>query len=313
MNCFKKIFILVFIMVSCFCLKNNVYAITLPELKITRFDYSIGDKVVDEDDSYYTTSIGTNIRLYASMIYENDVACSGCVIGNFVNNTNLENVTWSSSSPGVASIDSNGVLTAISGGTTIVTAQYADPDTNEIKSDTKSITIIGETCDPRGININTYRVYLSTGLANGYNVVELKTYSGADHSPIYTYNLPTPSMKDYTFDGWYASKDFKEEDKINNLGDTDWDFNYQNSTIPCKSYLQIGTIYAKWVPIIDQGSVPTDIDQSTNTNTNSAQTVKVDDTGLGSNLYIIAVAILLLTFGILMIIISLKDNKVQVQ
>ena len=40
----KRIFMMIFMIALCFSLKTNVNAVTLPELKIARFDYDIGDK-----------------------------------------------------------------------------------------------------------------------------------------------------------------------------------------------------------------------------------------------------------------------------
>ena len=307
----KKILGLIFMIALCFSIRANVNAVTLPELKITRFDYGVGDKCINEDATYFTSSISTNISLHAIIAHGNDMALPDLPIGTYVDMDQLDDVTWTSSNTNVATVDENGVVKGVAAGTATITAKYTDSSTEQQYTATKDVTFYGtQACNPSGIHDYTYRIFYSTGTANGPSSVELKkVIVGTTSDETQDYTLPTPTREGYKFEGWYADRNYTAQELVKDIYDVDFEMNYLNNSTPCKSYLEIGTVYAKWIPVVGQGSVPTDIDQSTDT----AQTVKVDDTALGSNLYIIAVAILLLTFGTLMVIISLRENKVKIQ
>lgn len=305
----NKIISFIFIIALCFFIKTDVFAVTTPELRISRYDYDFHDKVAEEASNSFDMSFNSNTRLYAVVAYGNDIATDEVPVGTFVQSGQLDDVAWTSSNTSVATIDATGKVHAVATGTTTITAKYMDSTLQRQLTATKTITVYGTSaCNPGAIHDYTYRLYFSTGLPTGPEPVELKkVIVGNTSDQTANYTLPTPTKEGYTFGGWYAVRNHLEEEKVNDLIDVDWDFNYLNTSTPCQSYVQTGTIYAKWIPISGQGATPTDVDADTD------QTVKVDDTAMGSSLYIIAISVLLLTFGTLMIIISLKDNKVKTQ
>ena len=296
----NKIISSIFIIALCFFIKTNVFAATAPALKISRFDYDAGDKVANEADSYFTTSTDTYMRLYAVVAYGNDVPTDQVPTGEYVQNGRLNGVTWTSSNTNVATIDANGKVHALATGTTTITAKYMDSSLQRQFSATKTVTVFSASTCNHETNY-TYRLYFSTGVPNGPEPVELMKAIVVINNDGYT--LPTPTKNGYVFGGWYSSRNYEEDKKVNKLEDAEWDINTMNVESSCEPIVYTGTVYAKWIPAMGQGSVPTDTDQ----------TVKVDDTAMGSSLYIIAISVLLLTFGTLMIIISLKDNKVKTQ
>ncbi|MBR3162889.1 MAG: Ig-like domain-containing protein [Clostridia bacterium] len=117
----KKIicFLIAFFMIIVINIQS--YAITLPVLKITSNNYSVGDKVNLEEKT--TVEVGETLQLYAVTVYGNDLMVPDMPdsLGWFVEESNLSGVTWSSSDTTVATIDDSGKLTGLKDGITTIT------------------------------------------------------------------------------------------------------------------------------------------------------------------------------------------------
>lgn len=307
---YKLSIYIIFVFTLCLCFMKNTYAATEPGLVISRFDYTQGDLVLTEDESYFKSSIGTQMQLYALIEHGNDMTNAGIPTGWYVDKDRLENVTWTSSNTSVATIDSNGTIAPKAAGTTTITAKYTDTTRNKEFTGTKTITVFNKTCDHTFIENWKFKLYYSTGTFDGPDAEEL-TGSGAMGNDAFTnHTLPTPRRDGYTFGGWYASKEFKEEDKVEGGRDADYSFSYDDDT--CKLYKAYGTLYAKWIP--NDTPSPSPSTPTTPQPTRPvAERVNVEDTGISSGLYIICISLLLTTFGVLIIVKSVKDKKVQQQ
>lgn len=112
-------------------------------------------------------------------------------------NASNKNVTWTSSNPGAARVDTNGKVTALAGGTTVIKAISADGSRIEASC---TVTVM-------------YQVtYILNG---GKNVKQNPTsYDGNQ------FKLKAPVRSLYTFKGWYKERSFKN--KITSISKNDY-------------------------------------------------------------------------------------------
>lgn len=142
MNMKKKVivYILIILMII-FSFNIKSYAITLPELIITSNNYSDGDKITFEES--INIEEGKTLQLYAILGYGNDEFDLEDLDsrGWFVEQVNLEGVTWTSEDTSVATIDSKGKLTGIKEGKTTITAKYPAGETEGEKETEATINV----------------------------------------------------------------------------------------------------------------------------------------------------------------------------
>lgn len=116
------------------------YAVTLPELRITSNNYSVGYKM--EYDDVYDVEVEKTLQLYAVIGRGNDMPSVDHdldSLGWFVTEANLSGVTWTSSNTGVATVDNTGKVTGVAEGKTTITATYnGQSDNYEINVKPKS-------------------------------------------------------------------------------------------------------------------------------------------------------------------------------
>lgn len=128
----KKIIVLLLIIsILVFIINTNSFAVTLPWFKISSNSYPDGGKLTLEEVS--TVEVGKTLQLYGLIVYGNEMAIPGVPdsTGTFVQESNLSNVTWSSSDTTVATIDNQGKITGLKEGSTTITATYSPVDTIE--------------------------------------------------------------------------------------------------------------------------------------------------------------------------------------
>ena len=108
-----KYCLLLFIVFFSFIVK--VDAVTVPSLFVSDKYYSRGEKLnLEELDKVYTATRGEKVQLYAFLAFGNEMltpGSDGSERGWFVEQVNLEGVSWSSSNTKVATVDSKGLVT----------------------------------------------------------------------------------------------------------------------------------------------------------------------------------------------------------
>ena len=109
----KKIIciVLVFLMMI---LTFNSYAITLPWLEISSYNYSNGDKMTQDENK--EVEVGKTLQLYALMAYGRDFEENPEDLGVYVHEANLSGVTWTSNNNGIATVDNTGKVTGVAAG-----------------------------------------------------------------------------------------------------------------------------------------------------------------------------------------------------
>ncbi len=138
----KIISLFIIFIISFFIFNIKSLANTEPELGITSNDYTIGENMKYGE----ATNIRVNetLQLYAIIIHRNDICPidSDIECGTFVDETDLENVTWTSSDTEVATVDNTGKVTGLSVGTSTITAKYNNETANfEIKVNSNDVSI----------------------------------------------------------------------------------------------------------------------------------------------------------------------------
>ena len=180
-------------------------------------------------DTTYTTQIDANTTpndydtYYAKWVIpvsEADLASTSMIMEEeeqasiVINNAStLEPYTFTSSDTSVATVDQNGLVTAISEGTAIITITGTDSQT------TKQVTVTVTT------SIIEYTVIFDS--QGGTEVADMKVQR---NTAIGT--LPTTTRTNYNFMGWYT--------------DTNWTTQVTEETIIDTDNT---TFYAKWIPI----------------------------------------------------------------
>ena len=133
-------FVLIIVM-GMFIVNINTYAVTLPELKITSNNYSIGEKINLEESNIL--DVKETLQLYAITAFGNDMIFEDNIdsLGWFVDKTNLNEVIWTSSNEHILKVDKNGKVTGISEGNATITAKYNEEyATYKITVDSKNDT-----------------------------------------------------------------------------------------------------------------------------------------------------------------------------
>ena len=137
--CLLLVFLIIILTVNI-----NSYAATLPELMITSNNYSVGDKMSEDD--IQNVEVGKTLQLYAIIAHGNDMffVDDPDSIGIFVDEVNLEGVTWTSSNDEIATVDNTGKVTGVAEGDVTITATY-EGQTAEYEINVEPVTIdLGE-------------------------------------------------------------------------------------------------------------------------------------------------------------------------
>lgn len=114
--------IIIIIAILSFNTKSN--AVTAPWLEITSKNYSQGDKITDTNIKELDE--GNILQLYAIVVMGNDLHNQSGEdnTGIYVQENNLNNVSWSSSNSDIATVDTDGKVIGISEGKVTITAKY---------------------------------------------------------------------------------------------------------------------------------------------------------------------------------------------
>lgn len=120
----KIICLLVVFLMMILTFNINSYAVTLPELMITSNNYSAGDKMKYDDVN--DVEVEKTLQLYAVIAHGNEMLVDNDYdsLGWFVDEANLNGVTWTSSNSGIATVDNTGKVTGVAEGKTTITANY---------------------------------------------------------------------------------------------------------------------------------------------------------------------------------------------
>ena len=120
----KIICLLVVFLMMILTFNINSYAVTLPELMITSNNYSAGDKMKYDDVN--DVEVEKTLQLYAVIAHGNELLVDNDYdsLGWFVDEANLNGVTWTSSNSGIATVDNTGKVTGVAEGKTTITANY---------------------------------------------------------------------------------------------------------------------------------------------------------------------------------------------
>lgn len=162
----NKVFIVILIVLISICSFNlNSYAVRIKQLDITCYNYSNGESIFLKEVD--TVEVGKTLQLHG-IIKEGDNIAWG------VKETNLSNLTWSSSDTSIATVDNNGKVMGIKEGKTTISVNYPLGTSNEEKTATKQIEVIkADDTKKKGISINMDaqgQPYLVVGEDGVYNV-----------------------------------------------------------------------------------------------------------------------------------------------
>ena len=127
----KKIICLVLVILMMILTFNiNSYAVTLPELMITSYNYAVGDKM--RYDDVKDVEVEQTLQLYAVIAHGNEMLIDNNYdsLGWFVDEANFSGVTWTSSNNSIATVDNNGKVTGVAKGKATITAKYNNETAN---------------------------------------------------------------------------------------------------------------------------------------------------------------------------------------
>lgn len=233
----KKIICLVLVILMMILTFNiNSYAVTLPELMITSYNYSVGDKM--RYDDVKDVEVEQTLQLYAVIAHGNEMLIDDNYdsLGWFVDEANLSGTTWTSSNNSIATVDNNGKVTGVAKGKATITAKYNNETANyevnvierasfyvtmRVKTEGGTITseqglVAGSTAVEKGKNL---KIYICPD--EGYEIdkvlvdnasIDLKTLVYEKNNPnaasedgvaVYTF---TNVSKDYTLEVYYKKK-----------------------------------------------------------------------------------------------------------
>ena len=173
----KKIICLVLVILMMILTFNiNSYAVTLPELMITSYNYAVGDKM--RYDDVKDVEVEQTLQLYAVIAHGNEMLIDDNYdsLGWFVDEANLSGTTWTSSNNSIATVDNNGKVTGVAKGKATITAKYNNETANyevnviektlfyvtmRVKTEGGSITseqglVAGATSVEKGKNLKIY-------------------------------------------------------------------------------------------------------------------------------------------------------------
>ena len=118
----KNIFLFLLVLLLGFIFGvGSVKAVSCLGPRISSIDYNVGDKF-DDKSQIVELEVDKSLQLYFLSVYGNDLATPDMPMGIYVNGKVIPGVTWSSSNPSVATVDVNGLVTAISTGDVVITA-----------------------------------------------------------------------------------------------------------------------------------------------------------------------------------------------
>ena len=224
----KKIICLVLVTLMMILTFNiNSYAVTLPELMITSYNYAVGDKM--RYDDVKDVEVEQTLQLYAVIAHGNEMLVDDNYdsLGWFVDEANFSGVTWTSSNNSIATVDNNGTVTGVAEGKTNITAKYnnetANYEVNVISKTSFSVALRvgtegGSITSERGLAThvekgNDLKVYICPD--EGYEIDKVLVDNEAIDlsSLVYEKNNPNAASEDgvavYTFTN--VSKDYTIE------------------------------------------------------------------------------------------------------
>ena len=224
----KKIICLVLVILMMILTFNiNSYAVTLPELMITSYNYSVGDKM--RYDDVKDVEVEQTLQLYAVIAHGNEMLIDDNYdsLGWFVDEANLSGTTWTSSNNSIATVDNNGKVTGVAKGKATITAKYnnetANYEVNVISKTSFSVALRvgtegGSITSERGLAThvekgNDLKVYICPD--EGYEIDKVLVDNEAIDlsSLVYEKNNPNAASEDgvavYTFTN--VSKDYTIE------------------------------------------------------------------------------------------------------
>ena len=238
----KKIICLVLVILMMILTFNiNSYAVTLPELMITSYNYAVGDKM--RYDDVKDVEVEQTLQLYAVIAHGNEMLIDDNYdsLGWFVDEANLSGTTWTSSNNSIATVDNNGKVTGVAKGKATITAKYNNETANyevnviprtsfyvELRVGTEggSITseqglVAGATSVEKGKNLKIYicpdegyeidKVLVDNALIDLKTLVYEKNNPNAaseDGVAVYTF---TNVSKDHTIEAYYKKKSNSSE------------------------------------------------------------------------------------------------------
>ena len=238
----KKIICLVLVILMMILTFNiNSYAVTLPELMITSYNYAVGDKM--RYDDVKDVEVEQTLQLYAVIAHGNEMLIDDNYdsLGWFVDEANLSGTTWTSSNNSIATVDNNGKVTGVAKGKATITAKYNNETANyevnviektlfyvtmRVKTEGGSITseqglVAGATSVEKGKNLKIYicpdegyeidKVLVDNALIDLKTLVYEKNNPNAaseDGVAVYTF---TNVSKDHTIEAYYKKKSNSSE------------------------------------------------------------------------------------------------------
>ena len=119
----KFIIFLLIVLISIFAFNIKSYAMTLPWLTISSNNYPEG-KITSSVEEINKVEVGKTLQLYAHILQGHDIYIPEDPdnMGLYVIESNLNNITWSSSDTSIATIDSQGKITGLKEGIITITA-----------------------------------------------------------------------------------------------------------------------------------------------------------------------------------------------
>ena len=176
---------------------GTVSAVTLPEFRITAFQYSDRDKMSENEVT--EVDIDGTLQLYTVAAYGNDLPATPDDEGWFVLKANLEGVTWTSSDTTVATVSSTGVVTGKKAGKTTITATTTDTIVDD-KTTSVEITVKNLSISPVGPDLYDFSsakiemvkekgvlFYDAKMYVSGIDTAKVKSYAQEHHSYFYLY------------------------------------------------------------------------------------------------------------------------------
>ena len=238
----KKIICLVLVILMMILTFNiNSYAVTLPELMITSYNYAVRDKM--RYDDVKDVEVEQTLQLYAVIAHGNEMLIDDNYdsLGWFVDEANLSGTTWTSSNNSIATVDNNGKVTGVAKGKATITAKYNNETANyevnviprtsfyvalRVGTEGGSITseqglVAGATSVEKGKNLKIYicpdegyeidKVLVDNALIDLKTLVYEKNNPNAaseDGVAVYTF---TNVSKDHTIEAYYKKKSNSSE------------------------------------------------------------------------------------------------------
>lgn len=182
----KKIIILLIVLIIITTFRIYSHAITLPWFSISSNNYSNGDKMnLNEKNE---VEVEKTLQLYGMIIYGNDIYDPDHPdnMGLYVEETNLNGITWTSNDTRIATVDNTGKVTGVSEGKVIIIAKYNDEnEMYQINVKPKS-------------NLN-YKIGKVTGVKNktqSTKTITLKWNKSTNASGYEVYKYDTKKKKD---------------------------------------------------------------------------------------------------------------------